>query len=134
MKPRSFFELYCEQQSIPAADYARRVFSRALYPHARPLAGVISLFNSDYFAADHDFVEDVGRLTSYHDFLGSGMDYSHHPGNRGFFRQVLRLRISTDRMRRMVRTTFKHRSAGSDDDQGTLEPFDVPDKSAPRTS
>jgi hypothetical protein len=134
VRPRTFSDLYCEQQGIAATEFARHAFKRALYPHARILAGALNLLNSDYFSADRDFIDDVGRLTRYHDFVSSGMDYSHHPANRGFMRRVLLLRVSTERMRRLVRTAFKHISSDSDDDQGTLEPFDVPDKPAPRTS
>ncbi|MCW5549066.1 MAG: hypothetical protein KIT44_08890 [Opitutaceae bacterium] len=134
MRPRTFSELYCEQQGIAPAEFSRHAFRRALYPHARLLAGAISLLDSDYFSADRDFVEDVGRLTRYHDFVSSGMDYSHHPANRGFMRQLLLVRVSTERMRRMVRTAFRQTSTDSDDDQGTMEPFEVPDKPTPRTS
>ena len=62
MSPTRFRELYCDQHQLSPEQFTKHLRSRALYPHARFLAPIITLFNSDYLAADNDFVEDVNRL------------------------------------------------------------------------
>ncbi len=103
MTRRTFAELYCEKHGIPMERYGRSVFNRTLYAHARLLAWLINLVHREYFAPDRDFVEDVGRLRAYHDFIGSGLDFSHHPENRGFLRSVLRVRHASSRRTRWPR-------------------------------
>lgn len=122
---RTFAELYCEMHGLSIDDYARVILRRGLYLHARPLAPLLNLFSSEYFAADRDFVEDVGRLRHYHEFIGCGLDFSHHPENRGFMRSVLRLRVSTEKMRVLVKSVLRAKDAElhEPDDKGTIEPF-----------
>jgi hypothetical protein len=121
----NFAELYCEQQGIPLSAYRRHIFNRALYPHARPLTWLLSPEKSRYFEADRLFVQDVARLTRYKDFHNAGMDYNQHRASSGFLRRGLRLRISTERMRRLVRQTFKVTEDGNVT-AGTLAPFQAP--------
>jgi len=125
MLRRTFAELYCEKHGISIDDYARSVLRKTLYLQARPLAPLINLVHSDYFAPDRDFVEDVGRLRHYHDFIGCGLDFSHHPENRGFMRNVLRLRVSTEKMRVLAKSLLRQKESAQPDadDKGTIEPF-----------
>jgi hypothetical protein len=126
MKPKSFAELYCMQQGIPATAFAQHLFRRALYPHARPLAWLVNLFSRTYFEPDRAFVEDVAKLTRYTDFFSVAMDYSQNSSNLLFLRRVLRLRVSTERMRQLVRPILK--ATGADETTGgTLAPFCRPD-------
>lgn len=122
---RTFAELYCERKGISIDDYSKEVLWAGLYLHARPLAVLINLVHRDYFAPDRDFVEDVGRLRHYHDFIGSGLDFSHHPENRGFLRSVLKVRVSTEKMRQLVKSHLREKETAHPDlaDKGTLEPF-----------
>lgn len=125
MMRRTFAELYCEQHGLSIDAYARTVLRKTLYWHARPLAPLINFVSSEYFAPDRDFVEDVGRLRHYHEFIGCGLDFSHHPENRGFLRSVLRLRVSTEKMRVLAKSLLRAKEASPPDhnDQGTIEPF-----------
>lgn len=116
-----FQQLYCDQHSLSPEQFSRHLRSRALYPHARFIAPIFTLFNSDYLAADNDFVEDVSQLTRYNEFFSSSFQYIHHPVNRGFLRRYCRIRISTERMRRIVRHTLKAQAAVAT--QETMTPF-----------
>lgn len=107
MKSVRFIDLYCQQQGIDAAEFGTHIFERALYPQARPLVGVLRLTRRDYFQADRFFIDDVSRLQRYEDFHAIGVEYSQHHSNGWFVRRVLRLRVSTERMRRIVREVFK---------------------------
>lgn len=106
MKPAHFAEHYCDLHKLTLDEFPRHLRKHALYPHARFIVPILTLFNGDYLAADNDFIQDVGQLTRYNDFFGSSFEYIHHPANRGFLRRVLRLRISTERMRRIIRKGF----------------------------
>tara|TARA_Y100000385_G_scaffold201427_1_gene208561 strand:+ start:675 stop:989 length:315 start_codon:yes stop_codon:yes gene_type:complete len=75
------------------------------------LTPILTLFNYDYLAADNDFVDDVAQLVHYSHFFSSSFQYIHHPANRGFLRRYCRIRISTERMRRIVRRTLKAQAA-----------------------
>lgn len=116
-----FQQLYCDQHQLSPEQFSKHLRNRALYPHARILTPVLTLFNSDYLAADNDFVEDVAQLCRYNDFFGSSFQYIHHPVNRGFLRRRCRLRISTERMRQIVRKTFKAQNVVAT--QETMTPF-----------
>ncbi len=122
MSQQSFAVLYCRQLDLPLAEFERHIFRRALYQHARPVAWLLAHGRKDYFRADGEFIEDVGRLTRYEDFFAVALDYSQHYSNGWYPRRVLRLRVSTERMRRLVRDVFK--STLEDGElAGTLAPF-----------
>ncbi len=107
MKSVRFIDLYCQQQGIDAAEFGAHIFERALYPQARPLTEVLGLVRRDYFQADRFFIDDVARLQRYEDFHAIGVEFSQHHSNGWFLRRVLHLRVSTERMRRIVREVFK---------------------------
>ncbi len=123
MPPKNFLEIYCQQHELTTEQYARHIRKRALYPHARLFTPFLTLFNGDYLAADNDFIQDVAQLTRYNDFFNSSFEYIHHPANRGLARRLFKLRISTERMRRIVRSTFSSSSYSSVDSRETMTPF-----------
>ncbi|MFI5356170.1 MAG: hypothetical protein ACHQ4G_02420 [Opitutales bacterium] len=117
MKAPTFAERYCTKNAIPASEFERHLLRRVLYPHARLLAPILLVLHSEYLAADHDFIRGVERLTLYHEFFSASVDYVHHPANRGFLRRQCKIRISSDRLRRIVRATLQPEAAAADDDQ-----------------
>ncbi len=129
MRPRNFQELYCEKHGLGTEQYAKHIRQRALYPHARLFTPFLTLFNGDYLAADNDFIQDVAQLTRYNDFFNSSFEYIHHPANHGLLRRWLKLRVSTERMRRIVRGTFSSSPYSSVDNRETMTPFRPKDHS-----
>lgn len=117
-----FADLYCRQQGIAPADFDRHVFHRVIYPHAKPLTWLLWLVRHDYFRADWAFIADVGRLSCYEDFFNTAMDFSQDHCNGWYVRRVLRLRVSTERTRRLVRDVFKS-TIDEAEPEGTLAPF-----------
>ena len=128
MNERTFAELYCEQRGISPENYAHEVLRETLYPHARFLAGLVRLLRSRHFAADIEFVADVGQIRRYRDYATESEGYAHHPENRGFLRAVLNVRISSRRMRRLVRTTLhatvSPRERERNEEQHSAVPFE----------
>jgi hypothetical protein len=67
---------------------------------------LVTLLKRYHFAADYDFINNVRELTRYRDFDFYYQDFSRHPKHCGFARRVLRLRVSSKRLRFIIRDTM----------------------------
>ena len=94
---KTFRELYCEHHGVPYDRFERVLLWRCLHWQARPFYWLLWL-NRDYYSADFDFIRGVGDLRSRRDFRNEAAEFHYHPGNRGFFRTLLRLRVSSHRL------------------------------------
>lgn len=103
-----FAELYCARTRLAPADFNAEVLRRCLRPHARLLRPVLEFAQPGFFDADIDFVAAVGNLTSLREFALERVNFHHHPANRSALRSLLRLRISSARLRRLAEETFTH--------------------------
>lgn len=103
----TFAECFCARHGVPREGYARAVFARALYRRARPVAWLLPVFRRDYFEADFDLIHEIEWLRRAGDFEREVERFYEHPRNRGCLRQGLRLRISTHRLKRLVRETLR---------------------------
>ena len=124
MTEKTFAELFCEKHGLDAEQYERVVMRRALYPHARIVAPLVALLWPQHFAADVDFVRSVARLRRYREFFFESEEFAHHPANRGFWRLAAHIRISSRKLRRMVRSTL-HQEVGTEPDGSSAVPFEV---------
>ena len=106
MSTTTFAEAYCLRHNIPTEDFAKVVLARTLYPHARLLAPLLRELNPDHFAADLDLVRGAGQLRRVRDFSNEAAEFAYHPANRGDSRRLLRLRISTQRLRQLMQETL----------------------------
>lgn len=115
MQPRrEFAKLYCEHHDIDTSDYLLTLFKRSLYPHARPLKWLLQWLSPNYFRADYDFVHDVGRIRRFKDYELAVEEFIYHPANRDNpLRTLLRIRVSSGRLRRIVRATMRQHAADS---------------------
>lgn len=130
MRTKTFAERFCEDHGLSSEEYAPVVLNRCLYPHARFCRWLVALFKRRHFEADYDFVHDAGRLMRFRDFDLAVDEFLYHPGNCGLARRVLRLRVSSQRLRRLVRETLHAREgasgvveAAAGDGSGTRMPF-----------
>lgn len=94
---KTFRELYCEQRQIASDRYETDLVRRCLHWRARPFYWLLGM-NREYTSPDFDFVRSVGELHSRRQFRDEAAEYFYHPGNGGFFRRVLRLRVSSRRL------------------------------------
>lgn len=101
------------------------VFKRALYPHARWFYALVCLVSPDHFVADIDLVRNVAKLTRLRDFNTEVREFIHHPANTGASRRTFNLRISTKRLRRLVKTTLHGDSKLTAEEVQSLPPFAV---------
>ncbi len=124
MNETTFGALYCAQRKIDSKDYEKAVLNETLYPHAKLVAPIIRLLWPRHFVADHDFVQSVARLRRFREFFNESEDYAHHPENTGFSRVTLNLRVSSRRMRRLVREVLHPELTGLDPaDDHSAAPF-----------
>lgn len=94
---KTFRELYCEQRQISYDRYEADVVRRCLHRRARPFYWLLGL-NREYTSPDFQFVRSVGDLRNRRQFRDEAAEYFYHPGNGGFFRKVLRFRVSSRRL------------------------------------
>jgi hypothetical protein len=97
-----FAEKFCRQFKVPPTAFRAALLSRTLYPAARFLRPLLTLLNHDYFAADHSYIDSVGRIRRLRELANESHEFAQHPANRSFLRSTLRLRISVGRMHDLV--------------------------------
>jgi hypothetical protein len=103
----TFAELYCQRRNLASDRFVEDVLAQSLYPHAHMLFVFLVWLQPDYGVADLDLISGAGRLTRLQDFWAEAEDFAHHPRNRGFLRQRLRIRVSARRLRRLVKDTLR---------------------------
>ena len=109
MKPfRSFSECYCERFKVTPEQVTQEVFRRSLHPHARWLVGLLIFYDAFHFAADYELILSVGSIRRMRDFPVEAVRFNLHPVNHGFRRRKWLLRVSTKRLRSIVRETLEH--------------------------
>lgn len=129
MSSPTFGECFCAKHNIPRSEYARAVLARALYRRTRPFKWLLPLFTRDYFAADFDLIYGVEHLRRVRDFVPEAERFNEHPANRGWLRRTLCLRVSTARLKALIRETLPPKVAaggsGQPEEGGTAMPFDM---------
>jgi hypothetical protein len=100
--PLDFKQRFCACCEVAPERYSRVVFAQALYPHARLLRPLIECLAPEFFAADREFVGDVGRLRRRRDFGGVADEFHKAGDNFRFLRRRLRLRASAARMKNLL--------------------------------
>lgn len=98
----TYQELYCEMTKCPKKRFTRRLFWAALHRRALVLAPLIMLTNEAFFAADLELIAAVARLHKSDQLEEEIRDFREDPRNRDWARRVLKLRVSTRRLRRLL--------------------------------
>lgn len=101
----SIAERYCSHHDLAESAFARHALFRSLPLHARIVYPLLRLL-PDFFAADLEFVRNVGRAHSLRDFAIEAADFKQHPHNTRPVRRVLRLRVSSRKLRRQLAHTL----------------------------
>jgi hypothetical protein len=100
---KSFQELFCEEEHCTEGEFSRKVFWRALYPHAWPFVPLLGGLRSDYFVADRELISGAGRATTMVQLRTEIADFVMDGNNRGWLRVHLRIRVSATRLKRLAR-------------------------------
>ena len=114
MASQPFQSLFCERFKCPASEYEARAFRKCLYWHARLLAPVVRMLNSDFFAADLKFIRYLGAATDLQEATVDLLNFRDLTlRNRGSWRTDLRIRVSGRKAGRLVHELFAaEREAG----------------------
>ena len=102
LPPRTFGEIFCERYHLPPESYIPEMLQRTLYPRARMVAPVIRLFVPGFFDEDRDFIRGVGLIRRMEALGDEVTEFHLHPRNRGFLRRALKIRVSCQRVSRVV--------------------------------
>lgn len=124
----TFAALFCAKHNIPREAYAKELFNRALYRRTHLVKWLLPLLSRNHFVADYDLVYAVERLRRRRDFILEAHRFNEHPANCGWLRRTLRLRISTGRLKALIRETLPRQAGGSG------APFEVEDGGQERRS
>ena len=106
MATPTFAEAFCSQHGIPPEKYGNAVFWRTLYWRAIPFIWLLPLLNIDHFTADRDLIKSVGLLKQLRGFSVEAERFHQHPCNRGMIRWRFCMRISSNRLRSLIKATF----------------------------
>jgi hypothetical protein len=113
VKPKTLKELHCAWCGWPEPAFERRVFWTCLPWHARLLAPVVGLVWRDFFLVDHELIRSCGSARSMGQLNEELADYVVDRRNRGWWRRRARVRVSTQRLRRLARSHLAPQSATS---------------------
>lgn len=111
--PKSFKDAFCERYRCSPDRFVIRIFKKALYRRARFLAPLVMLISRRFFRLDIDLVNEVGASRSWSDFNGVITNHVQSSHLRsGFLRNVLKLRVSCHRLKRIAMKLFGRRGGG----------------------
>ena len=113
---KTFAEMFCSHRQLPPGRYREVMLRCCLYRRTLIFRSLLALFSHNYFAADYDLISGVGLLTNLQGFDGEIDAFFHHPANHGFLRHVLRLRVSTRRVRRLFNTLMRRAASPARND------------------
>ena len=117
--PRSTFQQrFIEKQGIDPEAFTWSVLRATVPPHARLLLPLMRFFSPGILAADYDLINQIAHLTSRRQFAEFASERHYHPANRGFARKVLGVRVSINRLQRLVYATMR-----PVDEQSSVAPF-----------
>jgi hypothetical protein len=108
--PASFKEAYCERYRCSPEQFVHCAFKHGLYRRARFIAPAVMLFSRRLFQLDIDLIHEIGATRSWGDFnsvISNHVQSSHL--RSGFFRNVLKLRVSCSRLKRIAMKLFGRR-------------------------
>lgn len=111
MNNQTFTECFCGNQKIANEKFADEVLARSLYPHARLVKWLLIFYDPYYFASDYELILSIGELRRSRDFQIEADRFNEHPANCGWLRRKFLLRVSTRRLRGIIRETLGHHAA-----------------------
>jgi hypothetical protein len=103
----TFQQRFVEKQGVPPEEFTWSVLRATVPPHARLLLPIMRFFSPGILAADYDLINQMALLTSRRQFSEFASERHYHPANQGFARKVLGVRVSIERLQRLVYATMR---------------------------
>jgi hypothetical protein len=129
MSNPTFAECFCAKYNVPREKYARAVFRRTLYRRTFVMGWLLPLVHPNYFAADFDLIYGVENLRRARDFATEVERFNEHPANHGWLRRAFCLRVSTSRLKALIRETLPAKTrdtrSGLPGEDASAVPFEM---------
>ncbi len=103
----SFKDLYCRELGCPPEKFEREVMRRCLFRRARFLFPWIELFSGDFFFHERKLIERIANERNFNDIRHDIDFYQHKFVSMSARRGAFRIRISGQRLLRIVRSVMR---------------------------
>jgi hypothetical protein len=100
----TFADRLAFDRKIELSDFDRYVITRCLHAPLRWIYPLLRPWLFHYLESDIQCVKAVGALRSKRELESELAEFSYHPCNREFLRRILKQRLSTHRLSRLVRS------------------------------
>lgn len=100
----TFQKLFCAESRCSEREFVNRVLWRCLHGRAYLLGPLLSRLHPDHFAADRELVRAIAQCSRLADVEAEIRDFVSDHRNQSWLRGRGRMRISTRRVRSLVRT------------------------------
>lgn len=99
----SFKQIYCRKYRCPDNGFSRMIFRRSLHWHAIPVWWALAVTGSGFFDFDLELINVVGRARTMQEVNEEIRDHTTDHRSRNWWRKVGRIRVSTQRVRKLAR-------------------------------
>lgn len=104
----TFREAFCRKFECSDAKFEEEVFHRILYPHAHLFVLMLKLFRPGFFRYDYELIRSIGDARSASEVMAEINAYhSDYQIKKSFLRRTMRIRISGDKLSRLVHEVFR---------------------------
>lgn len=117
----TFAECFCAKYNVPREKYARAVFNRVLYRRTHLFKWLLLYLQPQFFAADFDLIYGVENMRRMKEFSAEVDRFNEHMANHGSLRRVFGFRVSTTRLRMLMRETLPRRESVSSGERASVE-------------
>lgn len=100
---KTFAETYCAGHRCAPRTFTWQAFWRCLHPCAVPVAPLALWLFPQHFETDWELIRRAARCSSLRQVDEEIRDFVADPANRSWWRRVARIRLSTQRVRRLAR-------------------------------
>ena len=100
---RSYAERYCSAHGLDVSQFERHVLALSLHAPLRWFWPFFRPFLKNKLEIDRQCVANIGKFHSRKEIHEELVQFSYHPRNREFWRRVAGQRMSTTRLRRVLR-------------------------------
>lgn len=100
---RTYADRYCSYHSIPVDQFVDHLLGRTLHAPLRWVWFAVKPFAGRRFEVDYACLAAIGQFTRRREMHDELVEFSYHPRNRTFWRSVAGQRISTQRVRDLLR-------------------------------
>lgn len=105
---KSFRALYCEAAGIRRERFARHLFFRCLRGWVYPVVAVQYFVRRRALENDFRLIGEVAEVTTYREFMGALETFTYRNRESGFFREVMRIRMSAKLLMKFGSRLLRH--------------------------